>query len=178
VSAEVTPHHLSLTDEDLAASDYSTDFKMSPPLRTRADVEACREALADGTIDAIATDHAPHSPVEKELEFDQAANGIIGLETALAVCLGLVRQGAFGERRLIEALTAGPARAFRLPGGRLAPGEPADVAVVDPTAEWTVDPERLRSRSKNTPWKGKRLTGRCTYTIVGGRIVHEGKADR
>ncbi|HET6440610.1 MAG TPA: dihydroorotase, partial [Anaeromyxobacter sp.] len=118
VSAEVTPHHLSLTDEDLAASDYSTDFKMSPPLRTRADVEACREALADGTIDAIATDHAPHSPVEKELEFDQAANGIIGLETALAVCLGLVRQGAFGERRLIEALTAGPARAFRLPGGR------------------------------------------------------------
>ncbi len=179
VTAEVTPHHLALTDEDLAASEYSTDFKMNPPLRSRVDVEACRAALADGTIDAIATDHAPHALQEKELEFDAAANGIIGLETALAVCLGLVRQGVLGERRLVEALTVGPARAFGLPGGRLARGAPADVTVIDPAAEWVVDPARLRSKSKNSPWKGRKLTGRCTHTIVGGRIVHEeGRADR
>jgi dihydroorotase len=179
VTAEVTPHHLALTDEDLAASGYSTDYKMNPPLRAREDVEACREALADGTIDAIATDHAPHALQEKELEFDQAANGIVGLETAFPVCLALVRQGVLGERRLVEALTAGPARAFGLPGGSLARGAPADVAVLDPAAEWTVTAEALRSRSKNSPWKGKRLTGRCTHTIVGGKIVHEeGRADR
>jgi dihydroorotase len=179
VTAEVTPHHLALSDEDLAASDYSTDFKMNPPLRSRADVEACRQGLADGTLDAVATDHAPHALQEKELEFDAAANGIVGLETALAVCLGLVRQGALGERRLVEALTAGPARAFGLPGGRLVRGAPADVTVVDPAAEWVVDPQRLRSKSKNSPWKGRKLTGRCTHTIVGGRIVHaEDRADR
>jgi dihydroorotase len=179
VTAEVTPHHLALTDEDLAASDYSTDFKMSPPLRSRADADACREGLADGTLDAIATDHAPHSPVEKDVEFDAAANGIVGLETALAVCLGLVRQGLLSERRLVEAFTAGPARAFGLPGGGLARGAPADVTIIDPAAEWVVDPERLRSKSHNTPWKGRRLTGRCTHTVVGGRIVHEeGRADR
>ena len=179
VTAEVTPHHLALSDEDLAASGYSTDFKMNPPLRARDDVQACREGLADGTIDAIATDHAPHSLVEKDVEFDQAANGIVGLETAFPVCLALVRQGLLSERRLVEALTAGPAGVFGLPGGRLARGAPADVAILDPAAEWVVDPERLRSKSKNTPWKGKRLTGRCTHTIVGGRIVHEeGRSDR
>jgi dihydroorotase len=179
VTAEVTPHHLALTDEDLAASDYSTDFKMNPPLRSRADVEACREALADGTLDAVATDHAPHALQEKELEFDAAANGIVGLETAFSVCLGLVRQGLLGERRLVEALSSGPAAAFGLPGGRLSPGAPADIAILDPAAEWVVDPERLRSKSKNTPWKGRRLTGRCTHAIVGGRLVHEeGRKDR
>jgi dihydroorotase len=179
ITAEVTPHHLALTDEDLAASGYSTDFKMSPPLRARADVEACREGLVDGTIDAIATDHAPHSLVEKDVEFDIAANGIVGLETALGVCLGLVREGVLSDRRLVEALTAGPARAFGLPGGRLRAGDPADVAVIDPAARWTVTAETLRSRSKNSPWKGKELQGRCTHTIVGGRIVHgEGRADR
>ena len=179
VTAEVTPHHLALSDEDLAASGYSTDFKMNPPLRSRADVDACRQALADGTLDAIATDHAPHALQEKELEFDAAANGVIGLETALAVCLGLVRQGVLSEKRMVEAFTAGPARAFGLPGGRLARGAAADVTILDPAAEWVVQPERLRSKSKNTPWKGRRLTGRCTHTIVGGRIVHEeGRADR
>ncbi len=179
VTAEVTPHHLALADEDLAASGYSTDFKMNPPLRARADVEACREGLADGTLDAIATDHAPHALQEKDVEFDQAANGIVGLETAFSVCLDLVRQGALTERRLVEALTSGPAAVFGLPGGRLARGAPADVTVLDPGAEWVVDPEQLRSKSKNTPWKGKRLTGRCTYTIVGGRVVHgEVGADR
>jgi dihydroorotase len=179
VTAEVTPHHLALTDEDLAASGYSTDYKMNPPLRSREDVEACREALADGTLDAIATDHAPHALQEKELEFDQAANGIVGLETAFPVCLALVRQGLLTERRLVEALTARPAAVFGLPGGSLTPGAPADLAVLDPAAEWLVAPEQLRTKSKNSPWKGKRLTGRCTHTVVGGRIVHgEGRADR
>jgi len=172
VTAEVTPHHLALTDEDVARSGYSTDFKMAPPLRSAEDVAAVREGLADGTIDAIATDHAPHSAVEKDVEFDVAANGIIGLETAFPVCLELVRLGALTERRLVEALTSAPARVFGLPGGSLAPGTPADLAVLDPAAAWTVDPERIVSRSRNTPWKGRRLVGRCTMTIVGGRIVH------
>jgi dihydroorotase len=179
VTAEATPHHLTLTDEDVASSGYSTDLKMNPPLRGAEDVAAVREGLADGTIDAIATDHAPHSAVEKDLEFDAALNGIVGLETAFPVCLELVRKGALPDRRLVEALTAGPARAFGLAAGSLAAGAAADVAVLDPTAEWVVDPARLRSRSRNTPWKGKRLVGRCAYTIVGGRLVHEeGRAER
>jgi dihydroorotase len=179
VTAEATPHHLTLTDEDVASSGYSTDLKMNPPLRGAEDVAAVREGLADGTIDAIATDHAPHSAVEKDLEFDAALNGIVGLETAFAVCLDLVRKGALAERRLVEALTAGPARAFGLAAGSLARGGEADVAVLDPTAEWVVDPARLRSRSRNTPWKGRRLVGRCVHAIVGGRLVHEeGRAER
>ena len=179
VTAEVTPHHLALTDEDVGASGYSTDFKMNPPLRSAEDVRAVREGLADGTIDAIATDHAPHSSVEKDVEFDAAANGIVGLETAFPVCLALARQGVLSEKRLVEALTVGPARAFGLPGGALARGAAADVAIVDPAAEWVLDPARLHSKGKNTPWKGRRLAGRCSMTIVGGRIVHEeGRADR
>jgi dihydroorotase len=179
VTAEVAPHHLSLTDEDVAASGYSTDFKMNPPLRSADDVAAVREGLADGTLDAIATDHAPHSAVEKDLEFDAAMNGIVGLETAFAVCLDVARSGAVPERRLVEALTSAPARAFALAAGTLARGAPADLAVLDPTAEWVLDPDRLRSKSRNTPWKGKRLVGRCVYTVVGGRIVHdEGRAER
>jgi dihydroorotase len=179
VTAEVTPHHLALTDEDVAASGYSTDYKMNPPLRSAADVRAVREGLADGTLDAIATDHAPHSAVEKDLEFDAAMNGIVGLETAFSVCLELVRSGVLPEKRLIEALTAGPARAFGIAAGSLAKGAAADVAVLDPAAEWTVDPDRLHSKGKNTPWKGRRLPGRCAYTVVGGRIVHgESRAER
>jgi dihydroorotase len=179
VTAEVTPHHLALTDEDVAASGYSTDFKMNPPLRSAVDVEAVRAGLADGTLDAIATDHAPHSAVEKDLEFDAALNGVVGLETAFSVCLGLVRKGALTERRLVEALTVGPARAFGLAAGTLARGAAADVAVLDPDGEWLVDPARLHSKSRNTPWKGKRLPGRCLFTIVGGRIVHgENRSER
>lgn len=173
VTAEVTPHHLTLTDEDVAASGYSTDFKMSPPLRSAADVQACVEGLADGTLDCIATDHAPHSAVEKDVEFDAAMNGITGLETAFPVCLALVRRGALTERRLVEALTSAPARCLSLPGGTLARGAPADVAVLDPAAEWVLDPAAMHSKSKNSPWKGRRLTGRCTHTFVGGRLVHE-----
>ncbi|BDG07738.1 dihydroorotase [Anaeromyxobacter paludicola] len=173
VTAEVAPHHLALTDEDVAASGYDTDFKMAPPLRSDADRAAVRAALADGTIDCIATDHAPHSAVEKAVEFDVALNGILGLETAFSVCLALVREGALGERRLVEALTAAPARIFGLPGGSLAAGSPADVAILDPGAEWRCDPERLHSKSRNTPWKGKTMIGRCTHTLVGGNLVYE-----
>jgi dihydroorotase len=172
VTAEAAPHHLALTDEDLARAGYDTAWKMNPPLRSADDVRAVREGLADGTIDCIATDHAPHSPVEKDVEFDAAMNGIVGLETAFAVCLGLVRQGAFSEKRLVEALTVGPARAFGLPGGSLARGEPADVAVLDPAAVWKVEPERFHSKGRYTPWKGASLTGRCLYTLVGGAVVH------
>jgi dihydroorotase len=172
VTAEVTPHHLALSDEDVAASDYDPDFKMNPPLRSAADVAACRAGLADGTLDAIATDHAPHSPEEKKLEFDAALNGVLGLETAFPVCLDLVRQGVLTERRLVEALTSGATRCFGLPGGTLSPGAPADVVVLDPSASWVVDPMRGYSKSRNTPWKGKKLTGRCTHAFVGGRLVH------
>src|SRR5512140_1114305 len=157
VTAEATPHHLALTDEDVAASGYATDFKMAPPLRSAEDVQALREALADGTLDAIATDHAPHSAVEKDLEFDAALNGVVGLETAFSVCLELVKKGVLPEKRLLEALTVGPARAFGLAAGTLAKGAAADVAVLDPGAEWIVAPEELHSKGKNTPWKGKRL---------------------
>jgi len=173
VTAEATPHHLTLTDEDVARSRYDPSFKMNPPLRSAEDVQAVQEGLADGTIDAIATDHAPHSLVEKDLEFDVAANGIVGLETAFAACLGLVRKGALSERRLVEALTAGPAKALGLPGGTLARGSPADVAILDPGLEWRCDPARFHSKSRNSPWKGALLLGRCTHTVVGGRLVHE-----
>ncbi len=179
VTAEVTPHHLTLTDEDVARSRYDTSFKMNPPLRSAEDVRAVREGLADGTIDCIATDHAPHSAVEKDLEFDAAANGIVGLETAFAVCLALVREGFLSEQRLIEALTAAPVRAFGLPGGALARGAPADLAILDPALEWRCDPARFHSKSRNSPWKGTALVGRCTYAFVGGRLVHElGKGER
>ncbi|HEU4382236.1 MAG TPA: dihydroorotase [Anaeromyxobacteraceae bacterium] len=173
ITAEATPHHLTLTDEEVARSGYDTDFKMNPPLRGEADVRAVREALADGTLDCIATDHAPHAVEEKHLEFDAALNGILGLETAFAACLALVREGALSEKRLVEALTASAARCFGLPGGALGRGAPADVAVLDPALAWTCDPAALHSRSRNTPWKGRRLTGRCTHTLVGGRLVHE-----
>jgi dihydroorotase len=173
VTAEATPHHLALSDEDLARSGYDPDFKMNPPLRSAADVRAVREALADGTIDCIATDHAPHTLVEKDLEFDLAANGIVGLETAFAVCLALAREGVLPERRLLEALTIGPARAFGLPGGTLAKNAPADVAVLDPGLGWRCEPDRFQSKCRNSPWKGAALVGRCTHTLVEGRVVYE-----
>jgi dihydroorotase len=173
VTAEATPHHLALTDEDLARAGYDTAWKMNPPLRSAEDQRAVQEALADGTIDCIATDHAPHSAVEKDLEFDQAANGVVGLETAFAVCLGLVRRGLLSEVRLVEALTSAPARVFGLPGGSLSRGAPADLAVLDAAAEWRVEPERFLSKGRYTPWKGALLTGRCVCTVVDGAVVHE-----
>jgi dihydroorotase len=170
VTAEVTPHHLLLTDE--AVRSYDPNTKMSPPLRGKHDQEALLEGLADGTIDAIATDHAPHAQAEKEGEFDQAAFGIVGLETAVSLLLDrLVRPGRLDLATLIARLTAGPARAFGLPGGTLAVGSQADLTILDLERELTIDPSRFHSRSRNTPFGGWTVTGMPWMTIVSGRVV-------
>jgi dihydroorotase len=170
VTAEVTPHHLILTDEALRT--YDPNAKMAPPLRPKRDVEACREALADGTLDAIATDHAPHALSDKEVELDQAANGIVGLETAVPLCLThLVGEGVLDLPTLIARLTVGPARVLDLPGGSLTPGAPGDVTILDPDRELTIDPTRFRSKARNTPFVGWRCVGTPAMTIVGGRVV-------
>jgi dihydroorotase len=173
VTCEVTPHHLTLTDE--ACARYDTAAKCNPPLRAAADVEALRAALADGTIDAVATDHAPHSAVEKEVEFEQAAFGMIGLETAVPLVLELVRAGRLSAADFVTRLSAAPARVFGLPGGSLAEGAPADVTVIDPEVAWTCQGAALRSRSRNTPFFGRPLRGRAALTIVGGCIVYSGE---
>ncbi|MES1210071.1 MAG: amidohydrolase family protein, partial [Pseudomonadota bacterium] len=139
------------------------------------DAATLRAALADGTIDAVATDHAPHSLVEKEVEFEQAAFGMIGLETAVPLVLELVRAGQMSAAAFVTRLSAAPAALFGLPGGTLADGAPADVTVIDPEAAWTVEPAQLRSRSRNTPFAGRALRGRAVMTIVGGAIVYPGE---
>jgi dihydroorotase len=169
VTAEVTPHHLTLTDE--ACAGYDTATRVHPPLRSAADVEAVRAALAEGTIDAVATDHAPHSPVEKDVEFEQASPGMVGLETALALCLELVAANLLSPAALVTRMSVAPAKILGLPGGTLAPGSPGDVTVIDPAGEWTCDPARLRSRSHNTPFGGRVLHGRAMMTVVAGNIV-------
>jgi dihydroorotase len=169
VTAEAAPHHFTLTDEAVAG--WNTDAKMNPPLRSRQDVAAICQGLADGTLDAVATDHAPHGILDKQVPFAEAANGVIGLETALPLTLALVRSGVLTPSRAMELLASGPAMAFGLPGGHLTPGAPADVTVVDPDAEWTVEPQRLQSRSRNTPYAGMRMVGRVVHTFVGGRPV-------
>jgi dihydroorotase len=171
VTAEVTPHHLFLTEE--AVEGYGTHVKMAPPLRTRADVDALRAALADGTIDAIATDHAPHHHDEKEVEFDQAANGVVGLETALPLVLRLAAENAVPLPRLVAALTIGPARILKLPAGTLAAGGAADVTLVDPERRWRVEARAFRSKSRNTPFEGWEMAGRAVAVFVGGRLVHD-----
>lgn len=171
VTAEATPHHLTLTEE--AVTGYISDAKMSPPLRAEADVRALREAVADGTVEVIATDHAPHSPVEKEVEFDKAPNGIIGLETALPLVLKLVREGALGLERALHALTAAPALILRLDKGHLGEGADADITIIDPDLEFEFDPTRFYSKSRNTPFGGWKLRGRAVGTIVGGRTVFD-----
>ena len=171
VTCEVTPHHLALTDE--ACGHYDTRTKVMPPLRTAADQEALLEGLVDGTIDCIATDHAPHSPVEKDVEFECAAPGMLGLETALPIILDFVRMGSLDERRAISALTSGPARAFGLPGGTLTVGSVADLCVIDPDRPVTIDAEHLASKSKNTPFLGQTLAGRAVLTIVDGKPVFD-----
>lgn len=170
VTCEVTPHHLTLTDE--ACAHYDTSTKCNPPLRTDADIAALIEALRDGTIDVIATDHAPHSSVEKDVEFEQAAFGMLGLETALPLCLDLVRQGVLTPAALVRLLSPAPAAVLKLPGGSLVPGTPADVTVISPEVAWTCEPGRLRSRSRNTPFAGASMKGRAVLTLVGGRIAH------
>lgn len=175
VSAEVTPHHLLMNHEALLG--YDTYCKVNPPIREESDREALLEALADGTIDCIATDHAPHSPLEKDCEFQSAAVGINGLETALASLLGLVREGRISASRLVESLSSSPSRLLPdIEAGRLSVGGRADIAVVDPDLRWTVAKEALRSRSHNTPLLGKELTGAVALTIVAGRIIHQREA--
>ncbi len=171
VSAETTPHYFTLTDE--AVEGYNTNAKMNPPLRSERDREAVREALADGTFDAIATDHAPHSILEKELEFDLAANGIIGLETSLPLSLSLVREGLLDAPRLVELMSVGPAAILGLPGGSLGAGEAADITVIDPDLAFTYTKDQVVSKSRNSPFLGWRMQGRAVLTMVGGRVTHD-----
>ncbi len=167
VTAEVTPHHLLLTDD--AVRSYDPNVKMAPPLRTKRDVEACLEALVDGTIDCVATDHAPHALAEKEGEFAEAANGIVGLETAVPLLLDrLVRPGVLDLPTLVTRLSAAPARLLGLPGGTLAPGAGADVTILDLEQPWSVNPAGFHSRGRNTPFAGFSGTGAPWMTLVGG----------
>jgi dihydroorotase len=172
VTCEVTPHHFTLLDENVG--EYNTLCKMNPPLRSASDREAILVALADGTVDAIATDHAPHAAHEKEVEFERAAFGITGLETALALAITkLHREQKISLARIVELFTAGPARVFDLRGrGSLAKGNFADVAIFDPKKRWTFDATKSRSLSSNTPFDGWQFTGKVVATVVGGRVVH------
>src|SRR3989475_1793496 len=171
VTAEVTPHHLLLTDE--AVGDYNTDAKMDPPLRGQADRAALVEGLLDGTIDAIATDHAPHTPEEKRVEFDSAPFGVVGLETALSVLLTrLVRPGLLSLGEVLRRLSTTPAAILGLAGGRLEIDAPADLVLIDLDRRWTVDPAVFASKSRNTPFAGWELQGKAVMTIVGGEIKY------
>ncbi|WYD81529.1 MAG: dihydroorotase [Candidatus Electrothrix gigas] len=170
VTAETTPHYFTLTDE--AVVGYNTNAKMSPPLRTKEDRQAIQQGLADGTFDAIATDHAPHSILEKEVEFDRAMNGIIGLETSLSLSLALVREGVINEQKLVELLSVQPAQILGVEGGTLSVGARADVTVIDPEFRFTYTDEQVVSKSRNSPFLGAKLQGRSVYTVMGGRITH------
>jgi dihydroorotase len=197
ITCEATPHHFSL--DDAAVLQFGTDAKMNPPLRDQADVDALRAAIADGTIDIIATDHAPHDPVSKaaaELAgcfgtghrewpltadlaraFTDAANGVIGLQTALGLAMELVHGSLISPVRLIELMSLGPARLLRLEGGRLFEGGPADITVIDPQLRWQIKPGEILSLSHNSPFIGRELRGRAIFTIVKGEVVHDGRRD-
>jgi dihydroorotase len=170
VTAEVTPHHFTLTEA--AVDGYNTNAKMNPPLRTQSDIDAVRQGLADGTIDVIASDHAPHHRDEKDVEFDQAANGIVGLETTLPLALRLVEEARIPLETIVAALTMNPARVLNLPHGTLGVGAAADVTVIDAQRCWTVEATRLRSKSRNTPFDGLQMQGQAILAMVGGRIVY------
>jgi dihydroorotase len=174
VTCEVTPHHFVLTDDMLASPEpYDTNVKMNPPLREAADRDAMVQGLADGSVDVIATDHAPHHYDEKRVEFDRAPFGITGLETAVSLCLDrLVHSGAISMARLVELMSVNPARILRLPGGSLSEGAPADVTILAPDLQVTVSVARMRSKSRNTPFDGWALRGGVAATIVGGRTVY------
>jgi dihydroorotase len=172
VTCEATPHHLLLTDEDVARSGYDTRFKMNPPLRAEADRAALVAALVEGTIDCVATDHAPHHEDEKNVEFADAPFGVTGLETALpALVDGLLVPRAITLVRLVEVLATAPARVFGLPYGTLAEGSPADVVLFSTTKSTAVTPDGFQSRSRNSPWLARTLKGRVERTWVGGREV-------
>jgi dihydroorotase len=172
VTCEVTPHHFTLLDEDIG--EYNTNFKMNPPLRSAADRESILVALADGTVEAIATDHAPHATHEKQVEFERASFGITGLETALALAITkLHREQKIPLTRIVELFTSGPARVFDFPGrGSLARGSFADVTILDPKKRWTFEAAKSRSLSRNTPFDGWQFVGKVVATIVGGRVVY------
>jgi dihydroorotase len=174
VTCEVTPHHFVLTDEMLGSPmAYDTNTKMNPPLREAADRDAMLQGLADGSIDVIATDHAPHAADEKQVEFDQAPFGITGLETAVSLCFDrLVHRGVVTLPRLVELLSVNPARILNIPGGSLSEGAPADITLLAPDLAVTVDVALMKSKSKNTPFNGWPLRGGVAATIVGGRLVY------
>ena len=171
VTCEVLPHHFTLTDEDI--ENFDTDFKMMPPLRERADVEAMLEGLADGSIDCLATDHAPHTRLDKEEPFEEAASGVVGMETAIPLCWEhLVRAGVVPVSRLVELFSLNPSRILKLGKGTLAEGADADVTVIDPDRRQVVDPSGFRSKGRNCPFRGWELRGAPVLTVVGGRVVH------
>jgi dihydroorotase len=170
VTAETAPHYFTLTDEEVASFDTAT--KVNPPLRTQQDLEAVRQGLRDGTLDVIASDHAPHSSLEKDVEFDNAAFGMIGLETSLPLTLALVAEGVLTLMQALEKYTINPARILHLPKGRIQSGLDADITIIDPAAEYVLDKGRLCSKSSNSPFLGRRLKGCAAYTIVAGSIVY------
>ncbi|WP_221031035.1 dihydroorotase [Actomonas aquatica] len=174
ISAEATPHHIALTDDCIET--YDPKFKMNPPLRTAADRDAIIEGLRDGSIDIVATDHAPHTDYEKDQEFDYAPNGILGLETSLAVTLDvLVRKHRFRLPKVIDLMTRKPAELMKLPAGTLSVGAAADICLFDPKEEWTYDAKAGFSKSSNSPWHGETLRGRVKTTIVDGKVIYDGK---
>ncbi len=170
VTAETAPHYFTLTDDSLR--EFSTNFKMYPPLRGSDDVEAIKEGLRDGTIDAIASDHAPHSSIEKDVEFEYAANGIIGLETSLPLCLKLVDEGILTIGQLIEKMSVNPANILKIPKGSLKTGCDADITIIDMNKRWTVDADQFRSKGRNCPFNGWELKGKALMTIVGGEVKY------
>ncbi|QPJ63328.1 MAG: dihydroorotase [Candidatus Nitronauta litoralis] len=169
VTCEVAPHHFILTDESVRG--YDTNTKMSPPLRALRDVEAVKEGMKDGTIDIIATDHAPHADLDKEVEYSCAAFGIVGLETALPLSMEMVTEEVITLPRMIDMLTASPAKLFKLDKGNLAEGKDADITIFDPDTEYTIDISKFRSKSKNSPFDGRKVRGRVRYTLVKGKIL-------
>ena len=173
VSGEICPHHIALTDESI--QNFDTNFKMNPPLRAQRDVDALLEGIADGTLDILASDHAPHAKFEKEVEFDAAPFGIVGLETELGLFIDLLfhRHKTIGLPRLIEMLTVNPAKLLGLESGTLSLGAPADITLIDPDLEWTVAAGTFQSASRNTPFHGWKLKGRAVRTIVAGKTVWE-----
>lgn len=174
VTAETAPHYFTLTDESL--QDYDTHYKVSPPLRSTEDVAAIKEGLADGTLDVIACDHAPHGRTDKEVEFEYAANGISGLETSLALSISLVHEGILTWPELVMKMSVNPARILNLAKGTLAPGSDADITVINPDLQWIVDLKTFRSRGKNSPFHGRRMRGQAVLTIVGGDIKYDGSS--
>ncbi|MEK6578450.1 MAG: dihydroorotase, partial [Bdellovibrionota bacterium] len=176
VTAEASPHHLTLDEE--AVRGYDTNFKMAPPLRSEKDVEALQKAVATGLVDIIATDHAPHGIVDKALEFDLAANGIIGLQTAIPATLELVHQKIVSPKRWVESLSSAPAKLLNLPLGTLRIGREADITVLNPKKQWALRDSDLFSKSRNSPFIGKTFRGKITATIISGKIVYEDGSER